>query len=110
METSQLTPAGTIILGVSAVALAGAFVWAAMVPTEGRIARWSSHYGLALTDSNRSRVAAYLRRTRSLQVAGGSLGWLLSPLYITLLVPLSPLTDNWVLLAVAASFLAAAMA
>jgi hypothetical protein len=110
METSQLTAAGTIILGVSAVALAGAFVWAAMLPSEGRIARWSSHYGLALTDSNRSLVGGYLRTTRSLQVAGGGLGWLLSPMYTTLFGRPFPLTDNWVLLAVAGYLLGAAVA
>ncbi|MFZ0129682.1 MAG: hypothetical protein WAL77_09705 [Candidatus Dormiibacterota bacterium] len=110
METSQLTASGTIILGLSAVALAGAFVWAAMVPSEGRIARWSSHYGLGLTALNSSLVAPYLRRTRSLQVAGGALGWLLSPLYITLFGRPFPLTDNWALLAVAGYFLGAAVA
>jgi hypothetical protein len=110
METSQLTAAGTIILGVSAVALAVAFVWAAMMPSEGRLARWSYHYGVRLTESNRSLVGAHLRRTRSLQVAGGALGWLLSPLYITLFGRPLPLTDNWVLLAVAGYLLGAAVA
>lgn len=110
METSQLTAAGTVILGLSAVSLAGAFVWAAMAPSEGRIARWTSHYGLGLTELNRSLVAPYLRRTRSLQVAGGALGWLLSPLYITLFGRPFPLTDNWVLLAVAGYLLGAAVA
>jgi hypothetical protein len=81
-----------------------------MMPSEGRIARWSSHYGLALTESNRSLVEAYLRRTRSLQVAGGALGWLLSPLYITLFGRPFPFTDNWVLLAVAGYLLGAAVA
>jgi len=109
METSQLTAAGTLILGLSAVALAGALVWVAMVPSEGRIARWSSHYGLRLTDLNSSLVAAYVRRTRSLQVAGGALGWLASPVYIALFRRPFPLTDNWVLLAVAGYLLGAAL-
>ena len=83
METSQLTAAGTIILGVSTVALAGALC--------GR--RWCrAKDGSQVVIPLRSRAhrieqvtgRAYLRRTRSLQVAGGALGWLLSPLYITL--------------------------
>ena len=110
MATSQLTAAGWIILGVSLVVAAVALVHAVMPPSDGRIARWSSHHGLALTDSNRSVVAGYLRRTRSLEVAGATLGWLSSPVYVGFMGRPFPLGDSWVVLAVAGSLLGAALA
>jgi hypothetical protein len=108
--TSQLTAAGWIILGVSVAVAAAGFVWALMPPGEARVARWSSHYGLALTDSNRLVVAGYLRRTRTLQVAGAALGWVSSPVYIGLVGRLFPLGDSWVMLAVAGYLVGAAVA
>jgi hypothetical protein len=110
VETSQLTSAGWIILGVSVVIAAAGFVWALMRPHEARVARWSSHYDLALTDSNRSLIAGYLRRTRSLQVAGAAIGWVSSPVYFGLVGRPFPLGDSWVMLAVAGYLVGAAVA
>jgi hypothetical protein len=110
VQTSQLTAAGWIILGVSLVVAAVALVHAVMSPSDGRVARWSSHHGLAVTDSNRSVVAGYLRRTRSLEVAGATLGWLSSPVYVGIVGRPFPLGDSWVVLAVAGSLLGAALA
>jgi uncharacterized membrane protein len=110
METSQLTSAGALILGVTAVLAVTACVYAAMLPNGERVARWSSHQGLALTDSNRSLIAGYIRRTRSLQVTGAALGWLSSPVYIALVGRPFPLGDSWVVLAVAGYLLGAAIA
>jgi uncharacterized membrane protein len=110
MATSQLTSAGAMILGVSAVLALVACVSAAISPGDQRVSSWSSRHGLALTDSNRSLIASYLRRTRSLQVAGGALGWLSSPVYIALTARPFPLGDSWVVLAVAGYLLGAAIA
>jgi hypothetical protein len=110
VETAQLTAAGSIMLGVSGLAAAAAFIYAVVAPNAGRVARWSSHYGLALTDSNRGLVASYLRRTRSLQVAGAALGWVSSPVYVLLVGRPFPLGDSWVMLAVAGYLLGAAAA
>ena len=110
MVTSQLTAAGWILLGVSVVIAVAGFVWALMRPGDARVSRWSSHYGLALTDSNRSVVAGYLRSTRSLQVAGAALGWVSSPVYVGLAGRPFPLGDSWVMLAVAGYLIGAAVA
>jgi hypothetical protein len=110
VATSQLTAAGWIILGISLVVAAVALVRAVMPPSDGRVARWSSHHGLALTDTSRSVVAAYLRRTRSLEVAGATLGWLSSPVYVGFVGRPFPLGDSWVVLAVVGSLLGAALA
>ena len=107
---SQLTAAGWILLGVSVVIAVAGFVWALMRPGDARVSRWSSHYGLALTDSNRSVVAGYLRSTRSLQVAGAALGWVSSPVYVGLAGRPFPLGDSWVMLAVAGYLIGAAVA
>jgi len=110
VETSQLTAAGSIILGVSAAIAVAAFLLAVMPPSEPRIERWSAHHGLALMSVNRALVAGYLRRTRSLEVAGASLGWLASPVYIDLVGRPFPLGDSWVVLAIAGSLLGSVVA
>jgi hypothetical protein len=80
MQSAQLTSAGWIILGVGVgvgvgvVIAAAGFVWALLPPGETRMARWLSHHGLTLTESNRAVIAGYLRRTRALQVAGAGPG------------------------------------
>lgn len=110
MATSQLTSAGAIILGISAVLSLMACAYAAISPGDQRLASWSSHHHLTLSDSNRSLIASYLRRTRSLQVAGGAIGWLSSPVYIALTGRPFPLGDSWVVLAVGGYLLGAAIA
>jgi uncharacterized membrane protein len=110
MQTAQLTSAGWIILGVGVVIAAAGFVWAVSPPGETRIARWSSHHGLGLTESNRAVIAAYLRRTRALQFLGAGLGWVSSPVYIGLVGRPFPLGDSWVMLAVAGYLVGAAVA
>jgi uncharacterized membrane protein len=110
VQTAQLTSAGWIILGVSAVIAAAGLVWALLPAGETRIARWSSHHGLTLTDSNRAVIAGYLRRTRALQVLGAGLGWVSSPVYIGLVGRPFPLGDSWVMLAVAGYLVGAAVA
>ncbi|HEV3097425.1 MAG TPA: hypothetical protein VG104_09790 [Candidatus Dormibacteraeota bacterium] len=45
-------------------------------PSERSLGRWAARYGLALTAANQSLVAAYRRRTRSLQLVGAGVGWL----------------------------------
>jgi hypothetical protein len=110
VETSQLTAAGWMLLGVSVVIAAASFLWAVKRPGDGRVARWLAHYGLALTDANRTVVAGYLRRTRSLQVVGAAFGWLSSPVYIGLVGRSLPLGDSWVMLAVAGYLVGAALA
>ena len=110
VETSQLTAAGSVLLGVSAAIAAAAFLLAVMPPSERRIERWSSRHGLALTHANQAVVAGYLRRTRALQVAGAALGWLASPVYIDLVGRPFPLGDSWVVLAIAGSLLGSIVA
>jgi hypothetical protein len=100
VETSQLTGAGWIIFGVSLVMAAVAFGYVLMSPSKTRVAAWASHYGLTLTEPNQSVVAAYLRKTRLLQLVFTTLGWVASPLYIGLLGRPSPLGDSWVALAI----------
>jgi hypothetical protein len=100
VETSQLTGAGWIIFGVSLVMAAVAFGCVLMSPSKTRVAAWASHSGLTLTETNQSVVAAYLRKTRLLQLVGTTLGWVASPLYIGLLGRPFPLGDSWVALAV----------
>jgi hypothetical protein len=100
VETSQLTGAGWIIFGVSLVMAAVAFGYVLMSPSKTRVAAWASHYGLTLTETNQSVVAAYLRKTRLLQLVFTTIGWVASPLYIGLLGRPFPLGDSWVALAV----------
>lgn len=101
MPTAQLTGPGWVIFGVSVVAAATGLLFSVMSSSDQRVARWASHHGFALTETNRLVVARYLRTSRSLQIAGAALGWSASPLYIGLLGRPFPLGDSWVVLALA---------
>ncbi len=99
-ETAQLTAAGWGFLAVGAtLAIAGLWL-ATRVPSDGQLAGWARRYSCALTATTRPVVTRYRRRTRTLQVAGATLGFLASPLYIGFTDRPFPLGDSWVLLAV----------
>jgi len=67
---------------------AALLVWGVILgvrpPGERPTTRWAARYGLALTAANRSLVAHYRRRTRSLQLVGAGLGWLAIALFVAL--------------------------
>ncbi len=100
MVTAELTGSGWVIVGLTSILAAVGLLVAAMHPSASSLEKWARRYGVALTDRNREMVARYLRRTRTLQVVGATLGWLLSPVYIGVFGRPLPLGDNWVALAV----------
>jgi hypothetical protein len=101
VATAQLTGSGWVIFGASLVAAAIGLVRTLISPSDQRVAGWASRHEFALTDTNRTVVARYLRTTRSLQIAGATIGWSATPLYIGLLGRPFPLGDSWVVLALA---------
>jgi hypothetical protein len=100
MVTAELTGSGWVIVGLTSILAAVGLLVTAMPPSASSLEKWARRCGAALTDRNRAMVARYLRRTRTLQVAGATVGWLLSPVYIGVFGRPLPLGDNWVALAV----------
>ena len=79
-------------------------------PGERSMAKWAARYGLTLTDANRSLVARYRRRTRSLQLVGAGLGWLAIALIVALTGLNIPLFGVSLLVTIAGYLLGAVIA
>jgi hypothetical protein len=109
-EAAQLTEAGWVFVAVGAMSGLVGLVLAVMPPSATRLEAWARRYGFALTDANRSLVGRYLRRTRTLQVAGAAIGFLASPLYVGITGRPFPLGDSWVALAVGGYLVATVVA
>jgi hypothetical protein len=106
----QLTGAGWILLGISAVVAAGVIWLTARAPGDHRLGEWADRYGLDLTEANRPVVARYLRRTRSLRAIGAAAGWLASPVYVAMTDQPFPLGGNGLALAIGGYLLGAVIA
>jgi hypothetical protein len=109
-EAAQLTDAGWAFVGVGAMVGLVGLVLAVMPPRATRLEAWARRYGFALTDANRSLVGRYLRRTRASQIAGASVGFLASPLFVGITGRPFPLGDSWVALAVGGYLVATVVA
>jgi hypothetical protein len=109
-EAAQLTDAGWAFVGVGAMVGLVGLVLAVMPPRATRLQAWARRYGFALTVANRSLVGRYLRRTRTIQVAGAAIGFLASPLYVGITGRPFPLGDSWVALAVGGYLVATVVA
>jgi hypothetical protein len=109
-EAAQLTDAGWVFVGVGAMLGLVGLVLALMPPSATRLDAWARRYGFALTVGNRSLVARYVRRTRTMQVAGAAIGFLASPVYVGITGRRFPLGDSWVALAVGGYLVATVLA
>lgn len=109
-EAAQLTEAGWVFVGVGALVGLVGLVLALMPPSPARLDAWARRHGFAPTVANRSLVAAYVRRTRALQVAGAAVGFLASPVYVGITGRPFPLGDSWVALAVGGYLVATVVA
>ena len=108
--TEQLTGAGQVILGISAVAGVLAVALALVAPSQKRVSSWAERYGVDLTETNRPLISRYIRRTRSLRAIGGALGWLAPMLFVDLTNRPFPLGGNSLALALGGYLLGAMIA
>ena len=90
--------------------LAYGLVLAVRPPSPRSMTRWAARYGLRLSDKNRSLIGRYLQRTRSLQMAGAGLGWIITRLFIADTGQFVPLFGIPLLMAIAGYLLGAVIA
>src|ERR1700736_2713579 len=92
----------------------GLLVWglvrALVPPSQRALTRWAARYGLQLSDVNRSVISRYLQRTRSLQMAGAGVGWIVTGFFVTSVGQFVPLFGIPLLMAIAGYLLGAVIA